>query len=87
MMLPSGNDAAVALSEAIGLLCFLKTKNKNVNPETDDWYAPYSNKNYAYMFIGMMNERCMKLGTLDTKFFNSHGNDAYDQLKNISTCN
>lgn len=35
----------------------------------------------------MMNERCHKLGTLDTRFFNSHGNDAYDQLKNISTCN
>ena len=35
----------------------------------------------------MMNERCQKTGTLDTKFFNSHGNDAYDQLKNISTCN
>ena len=35
----------------------------------------------------MMNERCQKSGTLDTKIFNSHGNDAYDQLKNISTCN
>jgi hypothetical protein len=32
MMLPSGNDAAVALSEVIGLLCFLKNKNKVVNP-------------------------------------------------------
>ena len=35
----------------------------------------------------MMNEKCQKLGLLDTKMFNSHGNDAYDQLKNVSTCN
>lgn len=34
-----------------------------------------------------MNEKVQRLGTIDTKFYNSHGNDAYDQLKNISTCN
>jgi D-alanyl-D-alanine carboxypeptidase len=87
MMLPSGNDAAIAISEVIGLLSFLKSKNKNVDPYAPDWYRPYTNKNYSYIFIGMMNERCQKIGTLDTKFFNSHGNDSYDQLKNISTCN
>jgi D-alanyl-D-alanine carboxypeptidase len=32
MMLPSGNDAAIAISEVIGLLAFLKSKNKQVNP-------------------------------------------------------
>lgn len=32
MMLPSGNDAAIALSEALGLLAFLKSKGKAVNP-------------------------------------------------------
>ena len=86
MMLPSGNDAAIAVSEAIGILVFVKGRGKNINPETPDWYKPY-NKSYSYLFIGMMNERCQKTGTIDTKFFNSHGNDAYDQLKNISTCN
>lgn len=34
-----------------------------------------------------MNEKCQKLGLLDTHMYNSHGNDAYDQLKNVSTCN
>ena len=34
-----------------------------------------------------MNEKCQKMGLLDTHIYNSHGNDAYDQLKNISTCN
>ena len=87
MMLPSGNDAAIAMSEAIGLLTFIKGKGRNINPEADaEWFKPY-NKNYSYLFIGMMNERCHKSGLLDTKMFNSHGNDAYDQLKNISTCN
>lgn len=32
MMLPSGNDAAIAISEVIGLLSFLKTRNRPVNP-------------------------------------------------------
>ena len=87
MLLPSGNDAAIAVSEAIGLLCFLKGRGKQIDPYAPDWYSKYQTKNYAYLFIGLMNEKCHKVGTLDTKLFNSHGNDAYDQLKNVSTCN
>ena len=34
-----------------------------------------------------MNEKCKKMGLRDTHIYNSHGNDAYDQLKNVSTCN
>jgi D-alanyl-D-alanine carboxypeptidase len=34
-----------------------------------------------------MNEKCVKIGLLDTKMYNSHGNDAFNQLKNVSTCN
>lgn len=86
-MLPSGNDAAIAISEAIGLLYFLKFKNKFVDPYEADWFRPFSTKNYSYLFIGLMNEKVQKIGTLDTKIFNSHGNDAYEQLKNVSTCN
>lgn len=55
MMLPSGNDAAIAISEVIGLLAFLKSKNKNIDPYAPDWFRPYANKNYSYIFIGMMN--------------------------------
>lgn len=32
MMLPSGNDAAIAMSEAIGLLSYLKGKGRQVQP-------------------------------------------------------
>jgi len=38
MMLPSGNDAAIAISEAISLMINLKDKNKNFDPHWDDWY-------------------------------------------------
>lgn len=55
MMLPSGNDAAIALSEAIGLIMYLKGRNKHVNPLSDDWYVPYIGKNFSFTFIGMMN--------------------------------
>lgn len=54
MMLPSGNDAAIAVSEAIGLLAFVKGRGKQINPEAANWYKPY-NKSYSYLFIGMMN--------------------------------
>ena len=55
MMLPSGNDAAIAISEAIGLLYFLKLKNRVVDPYDVNWFKPFSTKNYSYLFIGLMN--------------------------------
>jgi hypothetical protein len=27
------------------------------------------------------------MGLINTKIYNSHGNDAYDQYRNVSTCN
>lgn len=54
MMLPSGNDAAIAVSEAIGLLAFVKGRGKQINPEKSDWYKPHT-KCHSYIFIGMMN--------------------------------
>lgn len=87
MMLPSGNDAAIAISEAISLMMNLKSKNKYFDPHWDDWFEEYQAKSYSYLFINSMNEKVQRFGTIDTKFFNSHGNDAFDQLKNISTCN
>lgn len=38
LMLPSGNDAAVAISEVIGLLHNLKVRNKQFDPYKDYWY-------------------------------------------------
>lgn len=87
MMLPSGNDAAIAISEAISLMMHLKSKNKNFDLHWDGWFEEYQTKSYSYLFINAMNEKVRSFGTIDTKFFNSHGNDAFDQLKNISTCN
>lgn len=89
-MLPSGNDAAITISEAIGLMYNIKLRNKCCDFYKENWYGEYlvnPNKSFSYHFINMMNEKCQKLGLLDTKIFNSHGNDAYSQLKNISTSN
>ena len=38
MMLPSGNDAAIAISETIGLMIQLKSKNKQFDPYSNLWY-------------------------------------------------
>lgn len=87
-MLPSGNDAAICIGEAIGLLHYLKVKNKRVDPHKDKWYEQYlqGNKNYMPYFISLMNEKCQKMGVLESHFYNPHGNDAFDQFKNVSTC-
>ena len=68
-------------------MAYLKGKNKSVEMTSEGWDEQFKNKNYAYMFINMMNDKCNKIGTLDTRMVNSHGNDAFDQLKNVSTCN
>lgn len=57
-MLPSGNDAAVAISEVIGLLYNIKLRNKQVDPYQDGWYQDFlsnPNKSYSYHFISLMN--------------------------------
>ncbi len=38
MMLPSGNDAAIAISQAVSLMINLKTKNKQFDPHSDNWF-------------------------------------------------
>lgn len=38
MMLPSGNDAAIAISEAMGLIQSQKLKNRRFSPYTPKWY-------------------------------------------------
>jgi len=55
MMLPSGNDAAIAISEAISLMMHLRSKNKYFDPYWDDWFEEYQAKSYSYLFINAMN--------------------------------
>ena len=68
LMLPSGNDAAVAISIAIGELlledrCFApkdtKTGNKPMNART--------------AFLALMHQECRNLGLKASQFQNSHG--------------
>lgn len=89
-MLPSGNDAALVLSEGIGLMKWFIQKNKTFHPHQKGWYEHFyetSNKNFSYLFINLINEKCKQIGLQETHIYNSHGNDAFDQYKNISTCN
>ncbi len=55
MMLPSGNDAAIAISEAVSLMINLRQKNKPFDPHTDTWFEEYQSKTYSYLFINAMN--------------------------------
>ena len=87
LMLPSGNDAALVLAEAFGLLMCLENKRKL---KTFDAYNPESfkafwNKSYGCLFVNAMNEKAKDMGVTNTIFFNPHGNDAFDVGKNSST--
>ena len=65
LMLPSGNDAAVALGEHFGSR-FLDGESRDP-PAADDSLAA---------FVEEMNRRAAKLGMTDTHYFDPHGNSA-----------
>ncbi len=52
MMLPSGNDAAVALGEAVGLLEWMRVRGKAVECKAG-WYE--GQRTQGYLFVGLMN--------------------------------
>lgn len=88
-MLPSGNDAALLLSEIFGYMMQLEARKKlrllDVSqPEAFDRHLT-SGKTYIPNFIYAMNEKCRELGLANTVFFNAHGNDAFDTQSNTST--
>ena len=91
LLLPSGNDAGYVIAEAIGLLAHLHYRNINPHPHNRNWYDTFlpstPQKTPSYTFLTLLNEKCKKMGLLDTHLYNPHGNDAFDHFKNVSTCN
>lgn len=70
VMLPSGNDAAVAVAESLGkcMLDELRAKNEQ-NPDAQIKLP----KTPIWCFINQMNQRAKELGMNDTRFLNPHG--------------
>mgnify|MGYP003352197671 CR=1 FL=1 len=56
-MLPSGNDAAIILSELIGLLISLENRKKLKSFDVYNFqsFLPYNQKSYSYFFVNSMN--------------------------------
>ena len=76
MMLPSGNDAAVALAEAVGVLCAPEAEGEWCGP----WAAAehYDARSYTRdcpfaRFVAEMNRTARALGLRSTHFVNPHG--------------
>lgn len=63
LMLPSGNDAAVAFAEHFGSRAALKAPTKKANSKTDPQVG----------FVAAMNQAASELGMSDTRFKNPHG--------------
>lgn len=75
-MLPSGNDAAIALAENFGCLLYFNSIGKSdVFSEihsvdvTEDAYV----SEYYLMFVREMNKICSEFNMKSTKFSNPHG--------------
>jgi hypothetical protein len=57
LMLPSGNDAAITLSEMFGLLIYLENKRRLktfdvYNPES---FKQFTSKSFSHIFVNAMN--------------------------------
>jgi D-alanyl-D-alanine carboxypeptidase (penicillin-binding protein 5/6) len=66
LLLPSGNDASVALAEHFGTRVFEQVSGQNVGPLANP------NPNYV-LFVEAMNQRAEQLAMAHTSFANPHG--------------
>lgn len=92
MLLPSGNDAAILLSQLIGLLINLHNRRKlagydlyNPNTVSEDLNRTAECNIHQKTFLSAMNDKARVLGTTQTIFSNPHGNDAFETEHNLST--
>lgn len=92
MLLPSGNDAAILLSQLFGMLICLVSKRKlgsydlyDVDTLSSDLALSFDSALHQKTFITAMNDRAKVMGTTHTIFYNPHGNDAYEADHNLST--
>lgn len=70
-MLPSGNDAAQAISESLGIFCFRKLKY--TDPDTFRRLSIKNFTNFCKFFVDEMNNNAEFLGLYSTNFANPHG--------------
>jgi len=92
LLLPSGNDAAVALAQYFGKFLSFKlvrdTDSKNVREtlqkfkEFTEFYNKEYDKESVKLFIFEMNKNCHKIGLKNTYFANVHG---LSNTKNLTT--
>ena len=80
LMLPSGNDAAVAIAESIGKKLMDEAFASQKNDEGTPKCKP--SKNPIWYFVSQMNAKAKELGMNNTRFANPHGLNEKD---NIST--
>lgn len=70
-MLPSGNDAAQAICDSLGVLCFRRLRE--TEPDHFKRLSAKSFSNYGKFFIDEMNKNAQRLGLLSTYYANAHG--------------
>lgn len=70
LMLPSGNDAAIAIAGAVGSLILMHRKHSNTDEATERGASLQSARK---AFIKEMNSLCSFFGLKDTNFQNPHG--------------
>ena len=72
LMLPSGNDAAVAIAESLGRELKIEKESSKVENGQEQLPEGSCKSSYAY-FIEAMNQKAKELELTDTHFENPHG--------------
>jgi len=73
LMLPSGNDAAMALAENFGTFLYLRSDEYKAKCIRESNSKSADAKNPAKYFIRLMNETANELGMYFTQYANPHG--------------
>lgn len=77
LMIPSGNDAAIALGECVGKIIYEKAQSSGESLKDANGSDIQGNDDAAYLaaFVSKMNDKANELGCTDTLFENPHGLD------------
>lgn len=77
LMMPSGNDAAIAIAESVGHLLMSKAQESGSTLTASDGSAITGNTDddALAVFVALMNQKAAELGCTDTVFENPHGLD------------
>ena len=85
LMVPSGNDAAIAIAECVGKTIYEQAKSagETLKDASGNDIQGDDNNTYLAAFVSTMNAKAQELGCTDSVFENPHGLDNHQFAGNL----